>query len=546
MLLAWWFLALLIGAAGAIPVAGTACAVRRRHHRRAGLAVAHGWRLGLRRAALVFGTVTFTLAAILAAVNDHYSYIPSFHALFGDVSPDLVAHPIAARSARRHSTSAVVPVATNTAHPAKATVHGVVEKVSVGGPNSGVGARDTYVYLPPEYFDAARANERFPVLYLIHGSPGVSVDWIRAGWLDRSLDDLLSKHEVAPFIVVMPDANGGFRRDTECQDIPGGPRTQTYLVTDVVNYVDANYRTIPDRRARVMGGLSTGGYCAINLVLRHQDVFSGLVSHSGYDRPDHNLYTGELFGGDRGEERANTPGEYLPTVPLTTPLGVYVDVGASDKQSRNESIDLTRVFEQRRIPVTFHDFADEAHNWSVWRRNLYSSLPWVSAWFVSTGSATAPADATAALVAALSPDGSGDPKVEAAPSDDDLAPPDADHVAVPSYPSAPPPPGSVEQHGVIADCQAPAAPSRSASGSIVSAARRRNSTSSSRGTGLSSSQCSTHSSTIAIHPRISRRRPGGSSDRPRAAATMSTTAPRVASKTSRSRSSEPARRTTAW
>jgi enterochelin esterase-like enzyme len=539
MLLAWWFLALLLGAAAAIPMAGTACGIRRRRRRKAGLAVSHGWGLALRRLALGVTTLTFGLAATATAVNDHYSYIPSFHALFGDVSPDLVAHPVAARSA-------MLPVSTNSDHPAKPTAHGIVEKVPVGAPASGVGARDAYVYLPPEYFDTAKQNERFPVLYLIHGSPGVSVDWIRAGWLDRTLDDLLSRHEVAPFIVVMPDANGGFRRDTECQDIPGGPRTQTYLVTDVVNFVDANYRTIPDRGARAMGGLSTGGYCALNLVLRHQDVFSGIVSHSGYDRPDHNLYTGDLFGKDRNEERTNTPGEYLPTIPLTTPLGVYIDVGASDKQSRSESMDLTDVFEQRGIPVTFHDFADEAHNWSVWRRNLYSSLPWVSAWFVSTGSATAPADATEALVAALSSKGSHKPKVEAAPSDDNLGAPDAEHVAVPSYPASPPPPASVEQHGEIADCQSPAVPSRSASGSMVSAARRKNSTSSSRGTGLSSSQCSTHSSTMAIHPRISRRRPAGTSDRPRAAATMSTTAPRVSSKTSRSRSSEPARRTTAW
>jgi enterochelin esterase-like enzyme len=383
MLLAGWFLALLVGAAAAVPAAGVACGVRRRRRRRAGLGVSTGWPLALRRLALLLATLTFASAATAVAVNDHYSYIPSFHALFGDVSPDLVSHPVAARSARR-STPAVIPVITNPETPRKPADHGTVEKISVDGPVSGIAARDTYVYLPPQYLDPARRNERFPVLYLLHGSPGVSLDWVRAGSLDRTMDDLLAKHQISPFIVVMPDINGGYRRDTECEDIPGGPLTQTYLVRDVVHFVDANYRTIPSRGARVLGGLSTGGYCAINLVLRHQDVFSGIVSHSGYDRPDHNLYTGDLFGSDRQAERANTPSQSLPTIPLTKPLGVYLDVGASDGQSRDESLELSRIFQRRGVPVAFHDFPDESHNWSVWRRNLSSSLPWVSSWFATT------------------------------------------------------------------------------------------------------------------------------------------------------------------
>jgi enterochelin esterase-like enzyme len=465
MLVARWFLAALIGAAVAVSAVGVAFGVRRRRLRRAGLAVRTGWRLAVCRLTLLLATLVFASAAVAAGVNDHYSYIPSFHALFGDVSPDLVSHPVGARSARP-STAALLPVATNTDKPHKPADHGTVEKVSVNGPVSGIEARDTYVYLPPQYFDPDRRDQRFPVLYLLHGSPGVSIDWIRAGSLDRTMDDLLAKHGITPFIVVMPDFNGGFGRDTECEDIPGGPRTQTYLVTDVVHYVDANYRTIPNRGARVLGGLSTGGYCAINLVLRHQDVFSGIVAHSGYDRPDHNLYTGDLFGSDRQAERANTPSQYLPAIPLTKPLGVYIDVGASDSQSRVESIELQRIFERRGIRVDFHDFPDEAHTWSAWRRNLAFSLPWVSSWF---GSAPVP--------------------------------------------------------------QPPGTPSLSASGSIVSAAPLKNSSSSSRGTGLSSSQWSTHSSTMAIHPRKTNRRPGGSSEKPRAPAIMSTTAARVSSKT---------------
>ena len=183
MLLAWWFLALLIAVAAGLPVLAVVLGIRRRLRRRAGRPVIYGWRLAARRTSLALGTLIFGLAATAAGVNDHYSYIPSFHALFGDVSPDLVSHPVAARAAvaarRSADGTAAVPAAV------KKSDHGTVEKVSIDGPVSGTGGRDAYVYLPPQYFDPARENQRFPVLYMLHGSPGVAVDWVRAGWADR-------------------------------------------------------------------------------------------------------------------------------------------------------------------------------------------------------------------------------------------------------------------------------------------------------------------------------------------------------------------------
>jgi hypothetical protein len=309
---------------------------------------------------------------------------------------------------------------------------------------------------------------------MLHGSPGISVDWLRAGWIDRALDDLLARQRIAPFIVVLPDVNGGYRRDTECEDIPGGPHVQTYLVRDVVNYVDANYRTIANREARAIGGLSTGGYCAINLTLRHQDVFSGMVSHSGYDRPDQNIYTGDLFGGDRNEERANIPGEYLPTIPLTQPLGAYLDVGQGDKDSRRESAAMAKVFEQRGVSVAFHDFADESHSWLAWRRNLYSSLPWVSSWFITTGASAPlqPHDKAMAAPPAPAPATvqAGAPGAEAAPAYDNTEAPDALHIAAPpDKPAAPDKPAKPDKPATV-ERTMPAPPPRTAAATRAGAA----------------------------------------------------------------------------
>ena len=62
------------------------------------------------------------------------------------------------------------------------------------------------------YFDGSQRTRSFPVLYLIHGSPGTSVDWLRGGYVDRTMDELLRRGAIDPFIVVLPDVNGGYFR----------------------------------------------------------------------------------------------------------------------------------------------------------------------------------------------------------------------------------------------------------------------------------------------------------------------------------------------
>ena len=371
MLVSLWFFVLLVVLAVAVPSVLVAHAVRQRRSQRMLGGTTRRWRVALVRAAGALLTSALILAAVADGFDRHYSYIPTMHALLGDVSPDL-GHGrsvLAAVGAPRH------------AGPAPAI--GVDEHVFIPGTASGVPTRDAYVYLPPAYFAPSHANQRFPVLYLLHGSPGIAIDWIRGGYADRTMDKLLHDGSVSPFIIVMPDVNGGYRRDLECQDVANGPRDLTYLVNDVVGWVDAKYRTIAAPGARAIGGLSTGGYCGINLTFRHQDVFSAAVSHSGYGRPDHNLYTGDLFGGDSRRREANTPDDYLATIPVSSSVGVYLDAGIADAQSRRDARRLYELLQRRGVAVTLNVVPGESHNFVAWRKNLSLSLPWVSTWFAA-------------------------------------------------------------------------------------------------------------------------------------------------------------------
>jgi len=369
VLFSLWFFVLVVGLAGLALAGFFVLEWRHRAHRHSGSPVAHGWKLALLRTGGVLGCLGLVTAATAEGLNRHYSYIPTFAALFGDISPDLV---------HRASAGSAPPPPEQ-----KPPDHGVVEEISIPGPVSGIEGRKTFVYLPPAYFDGSQRTRSFPVLYLIHGSPGTSVDWLRGGYVDRTMDELLRRGAIDPFIVVLPDVNGGYFRDVECEDVPRGPKAQTYLVTDVVGYIDGHYRTVADRTARAIGGLSTGGYCGLNLTFRHQDVFSAVVSHSGYGRPDRNFYTGDHFGADKALEQANTPNYYLPNIPLQLPIGVYLDAGQDDGDSRRGNALIFKMLEGRGVAVTMNIVQGESHSFVAWRRNLLLSLPWTSKWFAS-------------------------------------------------------------------------------------------------------------------------------------------------------------------
>jgi enterochelin esterase-like enzyme len=352
------FVAAMIAAAILIPVAWIVWEMRRN---------ARGAKRIAWRTAFAIFTIIGVVAATAATLNRHYSYIPDAGSLVGHVSPDL-------NGKTRF-------VAADVDEPS----HGIVQKTALAG--IGFSAKPLYVYLPPQYLRSP--NRRFPVLYLLHGSPGVAVDWIRTGRIDRTMDALLARDAIDPFIIVMPDFDLNYARDTQCEDIPGGPQMQTYLTHDVVHYIDLHYRTIPDRGGRIIGGFSAGAYCGINLTMRHQDVFSGFVSQSGYTTPDSNAYTRDLFGHDRNLRRENTPADYLPWTRIEPPLGAYIEAGWADRDFRTQSIWVASELRRKGALVSLHIFTGPDHGWRDAREHADYMLRWVSSWFeIQSPSAT--------------------------------------------------------------------------------------------------------------------------------------------------------------
>lgn len=133
-----------------------------------------------------------------------------------------------------------------------------------------------YIYLPPGYDES---NQRYRVLYLLHGvldDPGVWVEPAYQGMtIQATMDSLIVAGEIEPFIVAMPNGKNAYG-GSFYMDSPVIGDWETYVVDDVVAYVDATYRTVPRREARAIAGHSMGGYGAIRLGMRHPDVYSAV------------------------------------------------------------------------------------------------------------------------------------------------------------------------------------------------------------------------------------------------------------------------------
>ena len=128
------------------------------------------------------------------------------------------------------------------------------------------------VIMPESYcYPANLQQDRYPVLYLLHGAYGCYSDWSRK----TDLNQLASKYDV---IIVCPDG-----QDSWYFDSPVDPKMQfeTYVSKELVSYIDSHYRTIPNRYMRAITGLSMGGHGALFLAFRHPDVFWSCGSMSG-------------------------------------------------------------------------------------------------------------------------------------------------------------------------------------------------------------------------------------------------------------------------
>ena len=128
--------------------------------------------------------------------------------------------------------------------------------------------RPVVVYLPPSY--TKDTTRRYPVLYLLPGFFGTNRTFQRKGFVDAPAfaDKAFAQTPAGEFIIVMPDARNLYGGSFYTDSAAAGD-WETFLVRDLVSYVDTEYRTVRDPAARGIAGHSMGGYAAVHFAIRY-------------------------------------------------------------------------------------------------------------------------------------------------------------------------------------------------------------------------------------------------------------------------------------
>lgn len=232
--------------------------------------------------------------------------------------------------------------------------------------------KDFQVYLPPSYNTPQGRTKHYPVLYLLHGSPGTDIDWTTAGKVNQSADTLIATKEIPELIMVIPDGNGRPKVTSEwANSFDHRQLIETYVVRDLVQYVDQHYRTIPDPAHRAIGGLSMGGFGAMNIAEQHPNVFGSVISLGGYYKAE-----GGIWGKNAAYMRANSPLLTFPTNKAAWKLHIYLGAATKDQPYYNDTKTFMSMLRRLHIPYQF-DLEKGYHRWRVWELQMYDALHWL-------------------------------------------------------------------------------------------------------------------------------------------------------------------------
>jgi enterochelin esterase-like enzyme len=215
-----------------------------------------------------------------------------------------------------------------------------------------------YIYLPSDYGTAER---RYPVLYMLHGGGGNREEWVVYGLIDVA-DQEIRTGSLSPMIIVLPQGDKGWWTN----NTGNGPRWGDYVINDLIPHIDATYRTLRDRSARAIGGLSMGGWGALQLAFTHPDVFGDVGAHSPSLYPEGNVNIAFLGTGE--EFAKKDPLSLARTLDGLGSLQIWLDAGDQDPWIERTTA-LHQILQDRGIDHTWEPYPG-GHDWHYWEDHV--------------------------------------------------------------------------------------------------------------------------------------------------------------------------------
>tara|TARA_R110002020_G_scaffold138602_10_gene308996 strand:+ start:6352 stop:7500 length:1149 start_codon:yes stop_codon:yes gene_type:complete len=200
-------------------------------------------------------------------------------------------NPEALRDGTRYASLLMVPGAGASTFELNKVPHGNISKVWYQSPSL-ESYRRMYVYTPPGYDSG---NDKYPVLYLLHGAGGDEDAWSALGRANYILDNLIAEGKAKPMLIVM--TNGNAWQTSTLQNKPGVEtitrenraqfqgKFEESLVKDVIPYIEKNYSVIANKDGRALAGLSMGGGHTITASIENPGTFGyiGVFSSGIFD-----------------------------------------------------------------------------------------------------------------------------------------------------------------------------------------------------------------------------------------------------------------------
>jgi enterochelin esterase-like enzyme len=216
--------------------------------------------------------------------------------------------------------------------------------------------RRFYIYKPAGY--DVNINEKYPVLYILHGGGEDERGWASQGKTDLILDNLIAENKAKPMLVVIPDGNvnvQGFGENTLRM-------FERELILCIIPFVEKNYRAETSSGNRALAGLSMGGIQTLYVGINNTDLFSYLgVFSSGWILPLQN---------DLADKQNDFMKKNLDKIKNNLKL-LWIGIGGKEDIAYNNCQRMISRFNEMNLNYTYSDYPG-GHAWPVWRNNLFN------------------------------------------------------------------------------------------------------------------------------------------------------------------------------
>ncbi len=243
--------------------------------------------------------------------------------------------------------------------------------------------REYTVYLPAGY--GKDTEQRYPVLYLLHGMLDDNKCWVVRGQLKSVADELIANGKAAPMVIVTPLAGGEANKDWNGYFNMPGWNYEDFFFKEFMPHIESTYQVLTDRQHRAVAGLSMGGGAAASYAQRYPDLFSSCYAMSAL------MDAAKLPGQQAGPEskvglfttsvKKLCTSRFVRNAPDSVRAKLrtirwYVDCGDRDfLRKTNEA--FVAAMKEANIPLTVK-YRPGQHSWKYWHSGLYICLPFVS------------------------------------------------------------------------------------------------------------------------------------------------------------------------